>query len=195
MPARDSSPWPSLRSGRMAAWLVASPPDGHVPAYFLLNGSSYSLTLSLSRAMSAASCSLMHFAIMASPRPAADTQQPSAQNFLFPDLYLRFACLAGHEERALPLQAAHESRHADLGRVTASMCTWSGARCPSIISTPFHWHGCLRIVPRSSRHWLQMGLLPCFGQNTMWHLHIHLVCARLLAFCAIVLSVLSRPAT
>ena len=36
----------------MAAWLVASPSNGHVPAYFLLNGSSYSLTLSLSRAMS-----------------------------------------------------------------------------------------------------------------------------------------------
>ena len=43
-------------------------------------------------------------------------QQPSAQNFLFPDLCLRFACLAGHEERALPLQAAHEARHADPGR-------------------------------------------------------------------------------
>ena len=116
MPARDSSPWPSLRSGPMAAWLVASPPDGHVPAYFLLNGSSCSLTLSLPRAMSAASCSLMHFAIVASSRPTVETQQPSAQNFLFPDLYLRSACLAGHEECALPLQAAHEARHADSGR-------------------------------------------------------------------------------
>ena len=116
----------------MAAWLVASPPDGHVPAYFLLNGSSYSLTLSLSRAMSAASCSLMHFAIVASFMPTVETQCPSGQNFLFPDLYLRFACLAGHEECALPLQAAHEARHAVLGRMPAGMCTWSGARCPSI---------------------------------------------------------------
>ena len=100
----------------MAAWLVASPPDGHVPAYFLLNGPSYSLTPSLPRAMSAASCSLMHFAVVASFRPTAETQWPSAQNFLFPNLCLRFACLAGHEECALPLQAAHEARHADLGR-------------------------------------------------------------------------------
>ena len=37
-------------------------------------------------------------------------------NFLFPNLYLRFACLAGHEERALPLQVPHEARDADLGR-------------------------------------------------------------------------------
>ena len=66
--------------------------------------------------MSAAPCSLMHFAVVASSRPTAGMQQPSAQNFLFPDLCLRFACLAGHEERALPLQAAHEARHADPGR-------------------------------------------------------------------------------
>ncbi len=29
----------------------------------------------------------------------------------------------------------------------------------------------------------------------MWYLHIHLVCARLLAFCAMVFSFLPRPAT
>lgn len=33
-----------------------------------------------------------------------------------PELVLEVACLAGHEERALPLQAAHEARHADPGR-------------------------------------------------------------------------------
>ena len=179
----------------MAAWLVASPPDGHVPAYFLLNRSSCSLTLSLPRAMSAASCSLMHFAVVASSMPTAGTQQPSAQNFLFPDLCLRFACLAGHEERALPLQAAHEARHADLGRDADQHVHVVRHQVPSVISILFHQHGCLRIVPRSSRHWLQMAFLPCFGQDTMWYLHIHLVCARLLAFCAIVFSFLSRPAT
>ena len=178
----------------MAAWLVASPPDGHVPAHFLRNGSSGSLTLSLPRAMSAASCSLMYFAIVASFMPAVETQWPSAQNFLFPDLYLRFACLAGHEERALPLQAAHEARHADPGRDARQHVHVVRHQVPSIVSTPFRWHGCLRIVPRSSRHWLQMAFLPCFGQGAMWHLHIHLVCARLLAFCAIALSFLSRPA-
>ena len=41
--------------------------------YFLLNGSSYSLTLNLSSAMSWASCSLMYFAIVASFRPTVDT--------------------------------------------------------------------------------------------------------------------------
>ncbi len=179
----------------MAAWLVASPPDGHVPAYFLLNGSSYSLTLSLPRAMSAASCSLMHFAIVASFMPTVETQQPSAQNFLFPDLYLRFACLAGHEERALPLQAAHEARQADPGRDARQHMHVVRHQVPSVISMLFHWLGCPMIVPRSLRHWLQMAFLLYSGQNTMWHLHIHLVCARLLAFCAIVLSFLSRPAT
>ena len=43
-----------------------------VPGYFL-NGSSYSLTLSRSRAMSACSCSRMYFAIVASFRPTVDT--------------------------------------------------------------------------------------------------------------------------
>jgi hypothetical protein len=40
-----------------------------------------------------------------------------------------------------------------------------------------------------------MALLLYFGQNTMWYLHIHLVCARLFAFYAMVFSFLSRPAT
>ena len=29
-----------------------------------------------------------------------------------------------------------------------SMCTWSGIRCPSIISTPFHWQSCLDDLPQ-----------------------------------------------
>ncbi|MFU0811154.1 MAG: hypothetical protein ACFWTL_05800 [Atopobium sp.] len=82
-----------------------------------------------------------------------------------------------------------------LGGMLTSMCTWSGIRCPSIISTPFHWQRFLRISPRSFRYWLQMAFLPCFGQNTMRYLHIHFVCARLFAFCAMVFSFLSRPAT
>jgi hypothetical protein len=153
------------------------------------------LDAELAEGESAASCSLMRYAIVASFMPAAGTQRPSAQNFLFPDLYLRFECLAGHEERALPLQAAHEARDADPGRDARQHVHMVRHQVPSVIPMPFRWHGCLRIVPRSSRHWLQMAFLPCFGQDTMWHLHIHLVCARLLAFCAIVLSFLSRPAT
>ena len=42
------------------------------PGYFL-NGSEYSLTLSLSSAMSAASCSLMYFAMVASLSPTVET--------------------------------------------------------------------------------------------------------------------------
>ena len=41
-----------------------------------------------------------------------------------------------------------------LGGMPAVMCTWSGIRCPSIISTPFHWQRFLRISPRSFRYWL-----------------------------------------
>ena len=66
--------------------------------------------------MSACSYPRMHFAIAAPSRPTAGTQQPSAQNFLFPELVFEVRMPAGHEERALPLQAAHEARHADLGR-------------------------------------------------------------------------------
>ena len=49
-----------------------TPVEPAVPAY-LLNGSSYSLTLSLSSAMSARSCSRMYFAIVASLSPTVDT--------------------------------------------------------------------------------------------------------------------------
>ena len=48
------------------------PVEPAVPAY-LLNGSSYSLTLGLSSAMSARSCSRMYFAIVASLSPTVDT--------------------------------------------------------------------------------------------------------------------------
>ena len=35
-----------------------------------------------------------------------------------------------------------------LGGMLTSMCTWSGIRCPSIVSTPFHWQRFLRISPQ-----------------------------------------------
>lgn len=82
-----------------------------------------------------------------------------------------------------------------LGGMLTSMCTWSGIRCPSIVSAPFLWQRLLRVSPRPLRHRLQMAFLPCLGQDTMWYLHIHFVCARLFAFCAMVFSFLSRPAT
>ena len=85
------------------------------PGYFL-NGSEYSLTLSLSSAMSAASCSLMYFATVASSSPTVETQQPSAQNPLLPNRCFRFGVPVEDHERALALQAAHHARHAVLRR-------------------------------------------------------------------------------
>ena len=37
---------------------------------------------------------LTYFATVASFSPTVDTQWPSAQDFLFPNLYFRFACLS-----------------------------------------------------------------------------------------------------
>ena len=54
-------------------------------AGYFLNGSEHSLTLSLSSAMSAASCSLMYFAMVASLSPTVETQRPSAQNLPSPN--------------------------------------------------------------------------------------------------------------
>ena len=51
-------------------------------------------------------------------------------------------------------------------------------------STPFHMHSRLRISPRSLRYRLQIAFLLYFGVDTMWYLHSHFVCARLLAFWA-----------
>lgn len=48
------------------------PVEPAAPGYFL-NGSEYSLTLSLSSAMSAASYSLMYFAMVASLSPTVET--------------------------------------------------------------------------------------------------------------------------
>ena len=71
-----------------------------------------------------------------------------------------------------------------LGGIASSTCTWSGIRCPSIISIPLYPHGFLRISPMSLLIWLQIALRLYFGVNTMRCLHSHFVCARLLAFWA-----------
>ena len=72
-----------------------------------------------------------------------------------------------------------------LGGMATSMCTWSGIRCPSIISTPLYSQSFLSISPMSFLTWLYMTFLLYFGVNTMWYLHIHFVCDRLYALCAI----------
>ncbi len=55
------------------AALLLDPWHAGQTGYLRANGSSYSLTLSLSRATSAFSCSRMYFAIVASFRPTVDT--------------------------------------------------------------------------------------------------------------------------
>ena len=59
---------------------------------------------SLSIAMSAASCSLMHFAMVASLSPTVEMQQPSVQNLLLPNLYFRLACLSKITSELLPFR-------------------------------------------------------------------------------------------
>ena len=74
LPLTSFKPYrPCLSAGRTKrpSYYTGQPLKG-LP-YFLLNGSSYSLTLNLSSAMSWASCSLMYFAIVASFRPTVDT--------------------------------------------------------------------------------------------------------------------------
>ena len=82
-----------------------------------------------------------------------------------------------------------------LGGMLTSVCAWSGIRCPSMISTPLRWQSCLRISPRSLRHWLQMTFLLYFGANTMRYLQSHFVCARPLAFRATAITFPSGLAT
>ena len=40
------------------------------------------------------------------------------------------------------------------GGIATSMCMWSGQTSASIISTPFHSHSFLKILPTISRFWL-----------------------------------------
>ena len=68
---RLKAPGPDVRPGRMRL-MPGSRPRRQAGGY-LANGSSYSLTLNLSRAWSAASCSRMYFAIVASFSPTVDT--------------------------------------------------------------------------------------------------------------------------
>ena len=88
-----------LHAVRALLPLTRGAPVEPAGAGYFPNGSERSLTLSLSSAMSAASCSLMHFAMVASFRPTAETQRPSAQNLLSPNqtlpLPLAFATLFG----------------------------------------------------------------------------------------------------
>ncbi len=71
-----------------------------------------------------------------------------------------------------------------LGGMLTSMWTWSGIRCPSIISTPLYLHRLRNISPSESLYWLYISLRLYFGVNTMWYLHIHFVCDRLCALFA-----------
>ena len=71
-------PGQGLKSLALTSFRPNSPLTRGVPVEpatsdYLANGSSYSLTLSLSSAMSALSCSRMYFAIMASFSPTVDT--------------------------------------------------------------------------------------------------------------------------
>ena len=55
------------------------------------------------------------------------------------ELVLEVGVLVEHHERALALEVAHEAGHAVSWEVwLTSMWTWSGIRCPSIISTPLY---------------------------------------------------------
>ena len=71
-----------------------------------------------------------------------------------------------------------------LGGMLTSMWTWSGIRCPSIISTPLYLHRLRNISPSESLSWLYISLRLYYGVNTMWYLHIHFVCDRLCALFA-----------
>ena len=39
------------------------------------------------------------------------------------------------------------------GGIASSMWTWSGIRCPSLISIPLYWQSFLKISPRSDLIW------------------------------------------
>ena len=63
--------------------------------------------------------------------------------------------------------------------------------CPSIISTPLYLHN-LFIIPTISRfYWLNSIFRLYLGVNTIWYLHNHFVCDKLLCLFAIIKIILS----
>ena len=57
---------------------------------------------------------------------------------------------------------------------------WSGHTSASIIFTPFLLHSADNILAISCLSFPYATILLYFGANTIWYLHVHLVCDRLL---------------
>ena len=72
-----------------------------------------------------------------------------------------------------------------LGGMLSTKCTWSLIIWPSRISTPLYRHNVLMISCKLSLYWLYITFRLYFGENTMWYLQIHFVCARLFVLLAI----------
>ncbi len=65
------------------------------------------------------------------------------------------------------------------GGISTSMWTWSGHNSASIIFIPFREHSSLSILPISFLNLPYIICLLYFGANTIWYLHLHLVCYKL----------------
>jgi hypothetical protein len=125
----------------MAAWLVACPPDG------LLQAISWTDPHIPWRSAVSRDVRLLLLPDVLRDRGLvqADSGHAAApsQNFLFPDLHFRLACLPDMGRELFPFRQPMKLDTLILGGMPAGMCTWSGARRPSIIPAPFHWHGSL----------------------------------------------------
>ena len=149
-----------------------------------LKGSSYSFTLNLSSAISCFSCSSIYFFIVASFSPTVLTYYPTDQKCLLPNLYFKFAWRSNIISALFPFRYPMKLDTLIFGGILTSIWTWSGIRCPSITSTPLYPHSSLRISPIDLRYWLYIIFRLYLGVNTMWYLHIHFVCDKLLCLFA-----------
>lgn len=92
---------------------------------------------------------------------------PSAQNFLLPNLYFKFACLSKIIKELLPFRYPIKLDTLILGGILTSICTWSGIRWPSIISTPLYLHKSRKISRTLSRNCEKSTFLLYFGVKTI----------------------------
>jgi len=104
---------------------------------------------------------------------------------LLPNLYFKFACLSNIINALLPFKYPMKLDTLIFGGMLTSKCTWSGIMWPSIISTPLYLHNVFIISCILSRYWLYIIFRLYFGVNTIWYLHIHFVCDKLLYWFAI----------
>ena len=110
------------------------------------------------------------------------------QNFLFPYLYFKFECISNIINELFPFKYPIILETLYFGGIDKSKCIWSGIMCPSIISIHLYLHNLCIMFTISRLYWLNSIFRLYLGVNTIWYLHNHFVCDKLLCLLAIIKS-------